>query len=411
MRKSGKRGMPMKKQFLLLILFGWLALPLFQQEQYEITVTNIAVPARVLDGDRFIDNLTIGDFELLEDGVPQKIQALYLVRNKILERKETLQEFDPSFNRSFYLLFQMTEYNPKLTELIDYLFNQVILSGDNLLLQTPMKNYGLSPQAFATKPKKVLADDMNSLLKKDIKNGNTEYNSLLSDLKRIVRNISGVSPMRDMEETDSTAPMGLEYMLNRYKETIQRMDQNRLMDEKKILRFAYALKRVPGQKNVFFIYQREFRPEIQPMVLNQLMSMYQDDPNIMGDLQDLFQYYTRDISLNTDIIKKAFADSSVNFNFIYMNKEPENVSGVNMKEQSEDVFRVFSQVAQATGGVSDSSQNPVASFEHAIKSSEIYYLLYYSPQNYKKDGQFKNITLKVKDQNDTVLHRLGYFAE
>jgi len=403
--------MPMKKQFLLLILFGWLALPLFQQEQYEITVTNIAVPARVLDGDRFIDNLTIGDFELLEDGVPQKIQALYLVRNKILERKETLQEFDPSFNRSFYLLFQMTEYNPKLTELIDYLFNQVILSGDNLLLQTPMKNYGLSPQAFATKPKKVLADDMNSLLKKDIKNGNTEYNSLLSDLKRIVRNISGVSPMRDMEETDSTAPMGLEYMLNRYKETIQRMDQNRLMDEKKILRFAYALKRVPGQKNVFFIYQREFRPEIQPMVLNQLMSMYQDDPNIMGDLQDLFQYYTRDISLNTDIIKKAFADSSVNFNFIYMNKEPENVSGVNMKEQSEDVFRVFSQVAQATGGVSDSSQNPVASFEHAIKSSEIYYLLYYSPQNYKKDGQFKNITLKVKDQNDTVLHRLGYFAE
>lgn len=403
--------MPMKKQFLLLILFGWLALPLFQQEQYEITVTNIAVPARVLDGDRFIDNLTIGDFELLEDGVPQKIQALYLVRNKILERKETLQEFDPSFNRSFYLLFQMTEYNPKLTELIDYLFNQVILPGDNLLLQTPMKNYGLSPQAFATKPKKVLADDMNSLLKKDIKNGNTEYNSLLSDLKRIVRNISGVSPMRDMEETDSTAPMGLEYMLNRYKETIQRMDQNRLMDEKKILRFAYALKRVPGQKNVFFIYQREFRPEIQPMVLNQLMSMYQDDPNIMGDLQDLFQYYTRDISLNADIIKKAFADSSVNFNFIYMNKEPENVSGVSMKEQSEDVFRVFSQVAQATGGIADSSQNPVAGFEHAIKSSQIYYLLYYSPQNYKKDGQFKNISLKVKDQNDTVLHRLGYFAD
>jgi len=401
----------MKKQFLLLILSGLLALPLLQQEQFEVTVTNVIVPVRIMEGDKFIDNLTIGDFELLEDGIPQKIQALYLVRKKDLERKETLQEFNPALTRNFYLLFQLTEYNPKLTEVIDYLFKQVLLPGDNLLLQTPMKSYGLTPQALVSKPKEVLAEDMNSLLKKDIKNGNTEYNSLLNDLKRVVRGISGENPMRDMEETDYTGPVaGLEYMLNKYKETAQRMEEQRLIDEKKIIRFAYALKRVEGQKNVFFIYQREFRPEIQPMALNQLMSMYQDDPNIMADLQNLFQYYTRDLSVNTDIIKKAFADSSINFNFIFMNKQPENVSGVAMREQSEDVFKAFSQVAQATGGIVDSSQNPAAGFKHAIESSEAYYLLYYSPENYKKDGQFKNITLKVKNQNYGVLHRLGYFA-
>jgi hypothetical protein len=404
------RGTLMKKLFSLIILAGLLALPVLPQEQVEVTVTNVAVPARILDGDRFVDNLTLADFELYEDGIPQEIQALYLVKNKDIERKEGLEGLTPALHRSFYLLFQMTEYNPKLAELVDYLFNQVILAGDTLVLQTPLKSYALSPQALATKPKDVLAKDMNSLLKKDIKSGNTEYNTLLRDLKRIVRNISGTNPMSDMEGTDSNSPMGLEYMLSRYRETMQKMEQARLIDEKKIIRFAYALKRVEGQKNVFFIYQREFRPEIQPMVLNQLMSMYQDDPNIMGDLQDLFQYYTRDISMNTDIIKKAFADSSVNFNFIFMNKEPENVTGVNMREQSEDVFRVFSQVAHATGGIVDSSQNPVAGFENAVTTADTYYLLYYAPKGYKKDNQFKNITLKVKGQNYTVLHRLGYFA-
>ncbi len=183
-----------------------------------------------------------------------------------------------------------------------------------------------------------------------------------------------------------------------------------MIDERKILRFAQALKRVEGQKNVFFIYQREFRPEIQPVVLNSLLDSYQDQPNVMSDLQDMFQFYSRDLSVNADQLKKAFADASINFNFIFMNKEPENISGIAMREQSEDVFRAFSQVVAATGGVVDTSQNPESGFRHAVESSEMYYLLYYSPQNYRPDGRFKNILVRVKNPDYTVLHRLGYFA-
>ncbi len=407
-----RRGMNMKKlSCLLSVIFAFaLAGPLLPQEKYEVTVTNIAVPVRVMAGDRFVDDLTINDFEVLENLVPQKIQAVYLVRKSDIERKEGLQELSPTVARNFYLLFQLTEYNPKLAELIDYLFDQVLLPTDSMVIQTPLKSYSLSPEALTKKPKKMLAEEMNNLLKKDIKTGNTEYNSLLNELKRIARNISGTTVKGDLESDSISSMYGVEFMLDRYRETLEKMENQRLIDERKIFRFAQALKRVEGQKNVFFIYQREFRPELPPGALNTLLDMNQDQPNIISSLQDLFQFYSRDISMNTDLLRKAFADASVYFNLIFMNKEPENVAGITMREQSEDVFRAFSQVAKATGGIVDTSQNPATGFKNAVDSSEAYYLLYYSPENYQKDNQFKNIVVRVKNPDYTVLHRLGYFA-
>jgi len=141
-----------------------------------------------------------------------------------------------------------------------------------------------------------------------------------------------------------------------------------------------------------------------------LMAMYQDQPNILGDLMDLMQFYSRDPKWNINNIKQAFADSSIFFNFIYMHKEPENVSGIRMTEQSEDIFETFSQVAEATGGIIDSSQNPATSFKNGTKISESYYILYYSPEKYIKDGKYKSIEVKVKNKDYKITHRQGYFA-
>jgi VWFA-related protein len=401
----------MMRKFLLVFgLVAWGTCLLFSQEKYEVTVTNIAVPLTVLEGDRFVTDLALDDLELTEEGVPQKVLALYLISQTGVEKIGAEQDFSPSLRRNYFLLFQITEYNPKLAEAIDFLFQQAVRPGDNLIIHTPRQNYALSPQALASKPRNVLAREMNDLLKKDVKIGAGQYNSLLNDLKRMARDMSGLGHM-DVEDTDAlTSASGLEFLLSRYKETVSQMEQQRLMDEKKILGFAGQLKNVEGQKNVFYIYQREFRPEIQPAVVNRMIASYQDRPEILASIQDLFMLYSRDVSLNPDRIKKAFSDAGINLYFIFMNKEPQNAAGVVMQEQSEDVFKVFSQVAQATGGVVDTSQNPAAGFQHALERSKNYYLLYYSPENYKKDGQFKNITVRVKNPNYTVRHRTGYYA-
>lgn len=81
-----------------------------------------------------------------------------------------------------------------------------------------------------------------------------------------------------------------------------------------------------------------------------------------------------------------------------------------MEEHSEDLFKVFSEMAEATGGFSGSSSDSSVLFRKALDSSENYYLLYYSPLKYQNDGQFREIKVRVKDKNYRVVHRLGYFA-
>ena len=400
----------MRKAVLVFVMAGWGTLLVFPQEKHEVTVTNIAVPLTVFEGNQFVSRLSLEDLELTEEGVPQKVLALYLINPTGVEKKGSEQDFNLSLRRNYFLLFQITEYNPKLAEAIDFLFQQAIRPGDNVIIQTPRQNYALSAQALASKPRNELAEEMNNLLKKDIKIGTGQYNSLLNDLKRMAREISGLGHM-EVEESDSiTASSGLEFMLQRYKETVSQMEQQRLIDEKKILGFAGQLRNIEGQKNVFFVYQREFRPEIQQSVVNRMVASYQDRPDILASIQELFMLYSRDVSLNPDRIKKAFSDAGISLYFIFMNKEPQNAAGITMQEQSEDVFNVFSQVAQATGGTVDTSQNPAAGFQHALERSKNYYVLYYSPENYKKDGQFKNITVRVKNPDYKVLHRMGYYA-
>lgn len=56
-------------------------------------------------------------------------------------------------------------------------------------------------------------------------------------------------------------------------------------------------------------------------------------------------------------------------------------------------------MAIATGETMDSSANVAVSFEKVVEASENDYLLDYSQKNYKADGKFKKIKVKVKGQN------------
>jgi len=66
---------------------------------------NIEVPVRVFKGDTFVEDLSIDDFEVFEDGVPQKIEAVYLIKKRNVERSEEKRRFRPETHRNFYLFF------------------------------------------------------------------------------------------------------------------------------------------------------------------------------------------------------------------------------------------------------------------------------------------------------------------
>ncbi len=357
---------------------------LAQQISHETIVVNIEVPVRVFKGNQFVDNLTINDFLVYEDGNLQDVVALYLIKKTNIEREDTKIDkekarkiFTPSVSRNFVLLFEIREYLPKIGEAIDYFFNKVIMPGDTLKVLTPLKTYEFRKDSFEKLPRQEIANNLKEKLKKDTKKANAEYWSLYKDL------LESSGERRDL---------------------IQQLKDFVYFDEKKLLNFAGYLKDMEGQKNIFLFYQTESIP-ISKQIDEGIESLAYFD-------------YMKDITFDVKKVKQAFSDSSISSHFIYITKTSDYLTDINgpgafnmeMLDQSHEIFSAFREMAIATGGTTDSSANAAASFEKVVEASENYYLLYYSPKNYKADGKFRNIKVKIKGEKYRVTHRAGYLA-
>lgn len=388
----------MLKKIILSAAIAALSLVLFAQElTHESLVINIEIPVRVFKGSTFVDNLTIEDFEVYEDGKLQKIEAVYLIKKTSIKKKEEKKKFAPKVSRNFVLLFQMMEYLPKVGNAIEYFFNNVILPGDNLTIITPLKTYNFKSKALEVLPKEKIIKQLKSKIKKDTRMGGLEYRSLLKDLNGQIS-----SPG---EESLSISRL-----------LLSRLEQLRYVDENKFLEFADFLKAKEGQKHVYLFYQKEVLPQLDPATFARIMSLKQDQQHLLFELLDLYSHYRRDITFNVDRIKQVFSDSSISMHFLYITKMPTLYddgripSPIRWKEQSEDIFSAFREMARATGGLTDSSSNAASAFQRTVDASENYYLIYYAPINYTKDGKFKTIKVKIKNKSYRITHRAGYFA-
>jgi hypothetical protein len=410
------------KKLLIFVFVPLLSLSVLPQQIFkeETLVINVEVPVRVFKDGKFMDNLSISDFQVFEDGVQQKIEAVYLVKKKIVERKEEKEKFIPQTSRNFFLFFEISDYTRRLGEAIDYFIHNVLLPGDNLFVSSPLKTYKLKEIVLESRSKEEIAKELKKLLRKDTIAGSSEYNSVIHDLTQITRSlhaeIVGPGAYKSDEATSSLYDMRtaekdkIEELLMLYAANLSRLETLRDVDQLQLLDFAKFLKYKEGQKYVFLFYQREFLPRIDPKILGHFLSAYQDRPHIQMGFSDLSDLLRRDISFDVDLIKQAYADSSVSIHFLFISTPAEHIYGINMQERSEDIYQAFREMARATGGFSDSSANPAYLFRNALQASENYYLIYYSPKNYQQDGKFKNISVRIKGNGFRVIHRLGYFA-
>jgi len=399
-----------------------LSFSLFSQEvAKEVLVVNIEVPVRVFKGSTFVDNLSINDFEVFEEGIPQKVEAVYLVKKRTIERSEEKKEFAPITSRNFYLFFEISEYTGKIGNAMSYFVKNVLFPGDNLTVVTPRKTYRMKSKTLEILPKEKIINDLRGMVRRDAYVGNLEYKNTYDDIASLARSLTttlssavgGGSKSGDEFSAfgdSSFSDMSVEVQISLYRDLLRRLEHLRKVDQSKLLDFAKFLKDKEGQKYIFMFYQREFIPQIEPAILNQAMEQYQNRPEILHKISDLIHLYKREIAFDVDLVKQAYADSSVSIHFLFIARPAKRVFGVYMEEHSEDIYAAFREMASATGGISDSSANPVSLCQKAVEAAENYYLLYYSPQNYKKDGKFKQIKVRARDKNYKVLHRAGYFA-
>ena len=406
------------KKFIPVLAALILSLALIAQEiQHETIVVNIEIPVRVFDRGQFVEDLTIDDFEVYEEGKLQNVVAVYLIKKTKIERKEEKEKFEPETSRDFYLFFEVTQYTPRMEDAINYFIQTVLLPGDNLTVVSPMKTYKMKGQTLEVLPKEEVVKQLKGILRKDAMMGSAEYRNAVEELTQIAKALTsefgGETPLTEgiasgiMEMDDD---MRLEYLLDLYKVSLEKLEHIRSIDQQRLLEFAKYLKENEGQKYVFLFYQKEFIPTIEPKLLAQALGAFQGQPHVTLTINTLFQSYTRPISIDVDKIKKAYADASVAIHFLFFTKPAEHIPGIYFEEHSEDIFAPFLEMSKATGGLAESSSNPQYLFEKAVEASENYYLVYYSPLNYKRDGKFKSIQVKVRGKNYRVTHRAGYFA-
>jgi hypothetical protein len=188
----------------------------------------------------------------------------------------------------------------------------------------------------------------------------------------------------------------------------------RYFDEDRLMEVADTLKKMPGQKNVFFFLQQELIEYPMPQTSSSIEGIFSD--------LDFLDYMSTVASFNllTPLkIKRAFADSSILFQFLYIkdklyvgdNDFQPFRSPFDMMDTTASMFSTFKDLSVATGGMTHVTVNPTATFKKAVEESENYYLVYYSPQNYKADGKFKDIKVKVKNRKYRISYRAGYIAD
>lgn len=412
----------MKRIVFFLPLISFLLSGSTQQIREESLVINVEVPVRVFQGSNFAGTLTADDFELYEDGVLQKIEAMYLVKNRAIEKREEEKKFMPQTTRNFYLVFELTNYVPQIDEALRYFVYNVIVPSDNIVIVTPLKTYRVLAEAIAAKTKEDILRQFIGILRRDATVSATEYRDLVTQLENLSRamsqqlagNLSDTSTdallRLDQFATSITDGRTIHELLQIYADVLAQLDNIRTLDQKKLLGFSDYLKKIEGQKYIFLFYEREFVPKIDPKILYQYIDLYQDRPELSHMVTGLFEFYKREFLFNPELIKQAFADASISSHFLFITSPAEVIAGVRLEEHSEDIYSVFREIARSNGGFLDSSASPADLMRNAVEAAENYYVLYYSPQKFIKDGKFKEITVRVKKPRHKVIHRLGYFS-
>lgn len=407
----------MRRIWIMAVVFG-ITLSLFpQQAAEESMVINIEVPVRVYDGPMFVDDLTIDDFEIFENGVSQRIEAVYLVRKRNIERSEEKKRFSPDTARNFFLFFEVTEYNERLGEAVDYFMKNIIDPGDMLTIVTPVKTYRLRGKSLEVQSRDEVVSQLKGLLRRDTLQGNSEYRNTIQELSSLAASLSAsISQDPSVRQRDEfigseNLEMSLDEQLVRYQSLLEKLESLRFVDQEQLLKFARFMENKEGQKYVFLFYQREYIPQIDDRILSQYMAQYQDRPDLQHAIAGITDFYRRDISFDLEHVKQVYADCSISIHFLFITQLVENRYGITFHEQSEDIFSAFREMARATGGYIESSANPRYLVRRAVEASENYYLLYYTPQNYSRDGDFKKIEVRIKGQKYRIVHRLGYYAD
>lgn len=364
--------------------------PLIGQEKKTISLT-----LRAYDSGEFAGDLNKESIVLTENGQVAEVAGLRLVKKN-----------KPAATRNFILLYNINEYNSKIADSVDYFFQKVLRDGDQFVLLTPLKPYTFSRDTLRSRSTEELIEAAKTVLMRDVPVGASNYLNTVEQMKHLVAEIkNGVDG--GAQSFGGIAFVDVKSLLVQYRQALENMRIARKLNETLLLKIADIYKNQPGQTHLVVFFHREMRPIPVPNTMSNLLK----NKNFKFDAADVFEADESKETINCRSVGEAFVNSKVYSHFLYLTKSIPRDRLFAMKDNSQDVYSMFSKLADISGGVVETTARAEAALERVCGFCDQYYVVdFYSPASLA-GGTFRTIDIEIKDRKLKTYYPKGYLAE
>jgi hypothetical protein len=382
--------------------------------QEEVTVVAVEVPIRVLQKGQTIKNLTKEDFEVYENGVKQAITAFEVVSRRISIPKETSPDKMniPSKKRTFFLIFNIFDYNEAVGEAIDYFFENIFQKRDQIIILTEDRLLNIE----TGKGISAISQNLKETLKKYkiISTAQTfrAYESLRIEADRLLANLRG-NYRNQMRSWDQDVLR----FYNNYMRVWSDYKRQHIVPDIEIYRsIIKRVKQIEGEKWALCFQQRELFPKLKnegslERAIREKVDATTDDPvltaqqrNIRTKQMELQRNFDVSGNIPTEGLNNLFMEANITFHLILL-RSPRSLlaQDFELREVSRDYEDCFKQISFSTGGYSTFSNRVSEALQAATESEDYHYLLVYSPKD-SQSTEKRDIEVKVNKRGVDIFY-------
>jgi len=373
-----------------------------------LTVKNIEVPVRVLDGKNLVTDLTKEDF-ILTEGKDQVDINGFFIKRKIMRNPSDVTAAAPAtplpasespVSRTFVLTFQVTTYNEDLEKALNYLFDKILRPTDQLMVFANNSTRTFKDINNPQQIKAILIDDFRTA-------GEAYRNRLSTYVRRIEDNLKMndfTRAIRDDRESDTRAE-DMIFFLDKYLGVWEEYKKMYLLPNMDVFyNFSRYLEHIKGEKWVLNFYQFEIFPRIriQSELFNKMRTIAANmslstNPSTMA-LGRRFEQTLQEIYINLnmtrgfplDEITKLFYKVDATFHsFFIRTQNPSFLQDYSYQTISTELEQLLGSITEVTGGRSIVSNNLAESLDTVIEMEDVYYILTFKPKNPDKAESIK----------------------
>ncbi len=391
-----------------------------QGSQEEVTVTAVEVPVRVLLKGETVRDLTADDFEVFENGMPQKITQFEIISRKIVAPASQIP-VKPSGKartprRLFLLIFNIFDYDKSVGEAIDYFFKDIFQAGDQVVVLTEGRVLDIQRGKGAGELAEGIKDSLRKFKAISTATAIKNFRDISFEAEQLLSQLRGMSG-----ERMSLAPAMLRFFENYQRIWDNYRRQFLVPDIEFYKSLIKRLKAVEGDKWAISFQQREMFPkirkasnldnEIRSWAESQVEPQQQVEARLVQTRQqDLQRTFDFSGLVNSAVLSDLFLAADFTFHLILMKSFRTVFSqDLELKEVGQDYEEAMTRISRSTGGYSAFSNLPTEALKDAAELEDYHYLLVYSPTE-TSGSRKREIEVRVKRSGVDVAYLKNYLG-